>query len=355
MSDEMLVAPFPWFGGKRRVAQLVWQRFGQVRNYIEPFFGSGAVLLGRPQPFDGVETVNDLDGFVANFWRAVQADPEAVAHHADWPANENDLHARHIWLVERRDKLQTRLEGDAEFFDARIAGYWVWGMALWIGGEFCSGNGPWQSVDVDGVRELVNVGNAGQGVERRRLHLSNAGQGVKRQTLHLGTSGQDVKRQKLRSTIDDKKTIEGLINYLSDLSSRFRRVRVSCGDWSRVCTPSITTHHGITAMLFDPPYSDDAQRHSRIYTRDDLSVAHDVRRWCIENGNDPSLRIALCGYEGEHQMPSTWSCVAWKAHGGYAARNVDNMNSHRERIWFSPHCLQPDDAQPMLWEERDER
>jgi site-specific DNA-adenine methylase len=33
-------APFPWFGGKRRVAPVVWQRFGDVENYVEPFFGS---------------------------------------------------------------------------------------------------------------------------------------------------------------------------------------------------------------------------------------------------------------------------------------------------------------------------
>ena len=42
-----LDAPFPWFGGKRRVAPIVWQRFGDVQNYVEPFFGSGAVLLNR--------------------------------------------------------------------------------------------------------------------------------------------------------------------------------------------------------------------------------------------------------------------------------------------------------------------
>jgi site-specific DNA-adenine methylase len=36
-------SPFPWMGGKSRVADLVWDRFGNVPNYCEPFFGSGAV------------------------------------------------------------------------------------------------------------------------------------------------------------------------------------------------------------------------------------------------------------------------------------------------------------------------
>ena len=73
-----LDAPFPWFGGKRKVAEIVWDRFGPVDNYIEPFFGSGAVLLGRPQ-VQGVETANDKDGFVANVWRSMIHSPAEVA------------------------------------------------------------------------------------------------------------------------------------------------------------------------------------------------------------------------------------------------------------------------------------
>ena len=34
-------APFPWFGGKSKVSSIVWERFGDVQNYVEPFFGSG--------------------------------------------------------------------------------------------------------------------------------------------------------------------------------------------------------------------------------------------------------------------------------------------------------------------------
>jgi hypothetical protein len=58
----------------------------------------------------------------------------------------------------------------------------------------------------------------------------------------------------------------------------------------------------------------------------------------------------LCGYEGEHAMPSTWRTIAWKAQGGMAnqgtGRGRDNAN--RERIWCSPHCLEPT-TQMNLW------
>lgn len=45
--EVTLKAPFPYFGGKSKVAPLIWERFGVVSNYVEPFFGSGAVLLAR--------------------------------------------------------------------------------------------------------------------------------------------------------------------------------------------------------------------------------------------------------------------------------------------------------------------
>ncbi len=314
-----LKAPFPYFGGKSRATALVWPRFGAVKNYVEPFFGSGAMLLARPDGWVGTETVNDVDGLLSNFWRALKADPEATAHHADWPVNENDLHARHAWLVERKDSLQARLEGDPAFYDAQAAGWWVWGMACWIGAEFCSGKGPWHVQEIDGVRKLVHLGDVGQGVKRPRVHLRHAGQGVNRQR------------------------VEELTEYFGQLADRLARVRVCCGDWKRVCGATPTTTQGLTAMFLDPPYADTAKRDPKIYRIDSESVAHDVHEWALEHGDDPQMRVALCGYEGEHKMPRGWACVPWKASGGYGSRAAGRglANSHRERIWFSPHCLKP--------------
>ena len=34
---EVLKAPFPYFGGKAKVADLVWDRFGNVDNYVSPW------------------------------------------------------------------------------------------------------------------------------------------------------------------------------------------------------------------------------------------------------------------------------------------------------------------------------
>lgn len=309
-------APFPWFGGKSRVADLVWSRFGDVPNYCEPFFGSGAVLLGR-RGTPKIETINDLDGFVANFWRAVKTDPEAVAVAADNPVNEADLHARHMWLLKQRADITSHLMGDPDYYDAKMAGWWVWGLCCWIGSGWCSGTGPW--IEEDGRMVL---GDAGQGINRQLPHLGNAGHGINRKLPHLGDAGQ------------------GILDWMQRLADRLRRVRVCCGDWERICGPSVTTKRGITGVFLDPPYSDDADRADGLYASDSLTVAHSVRDWCLAHQDDPQMRIALCGYEGERELPG-WECVAWQAHGGFGSQGeqAGRANKHRERIWFSPACL----------------
>jgi hypothetical protein len=324
---EKLKAPFVYAGGKSTVAHVVWERFGNVPVYVEPFFGSGAVLLSRPHE-PGTETVNDIDSMICNFYRAVKHDPDAVAHHADWPAIENCLHARHLWLLGQKVSLQERLEGDPEYYDAKVAGWWVWGMALWIGGEFCSGKGPWASVNGRMVRT-----DTGQGVSRGLIHLGDAGRGVQRRLIHLGGTGRGVQRKLIQADLYD---------WMRALSERFRRVRVTCGDWSRICGPSPTYKTGICGVFLDPPYGALATRDT-VYTHDSHTVANDVRAWALTHGSNPLMRIALCGYVGEHEALQShgWDAYYWKAHGGYGnqSQGRGRDNAKREVIWFSPHCL----------------
>ena len=315
-SVDALKAPFPWFGGKSKVADLVWDRFGNVPNYIEPFFGSGAVLLGRPHA-PHTETINDLDCMVANFWRALQHDPDAVAYYADWPVNEADQHARHLWLVSQ-EEFRERMKVDPDFHDCKIAGWWVWGQCIWIGSGWCS-------------VQLPHLGDAGRGLNRQLPHLGDAGCGVHRKLPHLGDAGTG------EEWVSDRTS--GTLAYMRQLANRLRSVRVCCGDWSRICGPSPTFKHGITGVFLDPPYS--ADRNDTLYASDDMEVAHYVRQWAIENGDNPLLRIALCGYADEHAMPANWREIAWKARGGYGSQGEKRGrdNASLERVWFSPHCL----------------
>lgn len=132
--------------------------------------------------------------------------------------------------------------------------------------------------------------------------------------------------------------------WFARLSDRLRRVRVCCGDWSRICTPCVTFSHGLTAVFLDPPYA--TEKRDSVYCEDSFTVAHDVRKWCIENGDNPLLRIALCGYDEHSELEAHgWTPFYWKANGGYAnqgsAESQGKKNKLAETIFFSPHCLKP--------------
>ena len=293
-------APFPWFGGKSGAADLIWERIGPVANFVDPFCGSAALLLTCPYDVP-IITLNDADGFVANFWRAVATDPNEVATHLDWPVNEIDLFARHAWLVQQKKGLARQLEIDPFYYDAKIAGWWCWGACAWIGAGWCSGDGPW-SVENGEItnRKLPHLGDAGRGVNRKLPHLGDAGQGVNRKLPHLGDAGQG----------------DHLYTYMSALCAALRHARVACGDWSRVVTPSVTTRHGITGVVLDPPYGEGEQEYSA-GGNSDKGLAERVWRWAIDHGDDPLFRIAVCAYDDGRALPNGWTKVRWAARKGY--------------------------------------
>jgi DNA adenine methylase len=70
---------FGWYGGK--FSHLAWllPLLPTCHHYCEPFAGSGAVLLNRaPSP---VETYNDIDGEVVNFFRILRDQPDEITRH----------------------------------------------------------------------------------------------------------------------------------------------------------------------------------------------------------------------------------------------------------------------------------
>jgi len=360
---KRLKAPFPYFGGKGAIAHRVWSMLGDVENYIEPFCGSAAVLLARPHP-PRVETVNDIDCMIANFWRATQQAPERVAQHCNWPVNEADLHARHKYLVgvgrnratKRIAEFRERMRSDPEFSDAKIAGWWAWGACCWIGGAWCIANqdgkagrpglrpelgkprGLNQRTPTPAMPRLEGCqGGLGVGVHRK-LDMPTAG---RPQLADAYSRGRGVHGHDEAGTCAER--LAWLVDWFGQLRDRLRAVRVCCGDWSRVCSSdSVTVRIGTTGVFLDPPYSAAAGRSTHLYASDDLDVAHQVRDWCLDRGRDCRMRIVLAGYEGEGHEPleqAGWNVESWETQGGYANRNSENVNRKRERLWSSPACL----------------
>ncbi len=330
--------PFPYFGGKRNVAGVVWERLGLDADvYTEPFAGSLAVLLARPGGAARWETVNDIDGCLTNFWRAVRADPDQVAKIADYPVSEIDLHARHAYLIRGRADLTEKLIADPHYYDVERAAWWVWGACLWLGGGWCADSS--MCVNQEGSKKQIPQINQNNGVG---LAMREAPE-TRRQIPALNQNAQTGINTRSVCT-----TSGGVLRWFNELADRLRHVRICCGDFARVLTPTVTENmggSGVTAVFLDPPYCQaTAGRNNNLYAMETESSTP-AREWAIAHGDDHRYRIAICGYDGEHDMPDGWDCYEWTARGGYGnagkGATIAKANRKRERIWFSPHCLKP--------------
>lgn len=329
MSDR---APFPWFGGKSAIASEVWPRFGKPTQYIEPFFGSGAVLLAAAKPAS-LEVVGDLNGFLANFWRAVKHQPGEAARWADYPVSHVDLGARHGWLMAQRDRLGAELQDPNWPGDAQVAGWWLWGQCCWIGSGWCE----WDGTPGNGAAardQVPAISKVGQGIHAQGQipHASDAGMGIQAagQIPSITEPGRHVhglKNADMGAGVTaDLLTSSGRVAWawLHRLAARLERVRVVHGEWSRC----LNHHYGAedTAVFLDPPY----RGYGALYGAE--AVADEVAAWAAEHAH---LRVALCGHVGDYDLPG-WEVLRWRRPRlSYSGGETTD----REAIWFSPPCL----------------
>ncbi|MDD5459707.1 MAG: DNA adenine methylase [Phycisphaerae bacterium] len=296
--DTNLKAPFPYFGGKSKVADVVWSYLGDVKQYIEPFFGSGAVLLKRPPTkLDKVyEIVNDKDGFIANVWRSLVFSPDEVAKWCDWPVNHADLNARRKSLIANERRLIDSLQNDPDWHDPKMAGYWIWAASCWIGSGLTRPNA---TPHLTGDR----------GVQTKIPHLTGD---------------------------------RGVYQWMRALHARLRNVKVVCGDWKRVCGGNWQDNNKPVGMFFDPPYATKGRDES-IYHHDSMTVGKEVEAWVLERGANQNYRIVVAGYDDEYTslLKAGWDIHEWSANGGYAnmAKVKGKLNRHRERLFISPYCI----------------
>jgi len=65
-----------YYGGKWKLAPWIISHFPEHQNYVEPCGGAASVLLQKPR--SPLETVNDLDGNVVNFFRVLRDQPDEL-------------------------------------------------------------------------------------------------------------------------------------------------------------------------------------------------------------------------------------------------------------------------------------
>jgi DNA adenine methylase len=102
--------PFTYFGGKTSIAERIAALLPAHEHYVEPFAGSLAVLLAKRPGH--METVNDLDGDLMNFWQVLRDRPQDLErvcaltphsraeHQLSYEPAASDLErARRIWIT----------------------------------------------------------------------------------------------------------------------------------------------------------------------------------------------------------------------------------------------------------------
>lgn len=108
----MTLAPFAYYGGKAGMARRIVDLMPPHRVYIEPFFGSGAVLFAKPPAVH--EIVNDADHNIVTFFRVLREQPEELERvcvltpHARAEYQAADL-AEQLDDVERARRLWVRI------------------------------------------------------------------------------------------------------------------------------------------------------------------------------------------------------------------------------------------------------
>ena len=342
-----LVAPFPYYGGKSRWAATVWEALGSVEVYAEPFAGSLAVLLRRPNP-KGREVVCDLDGHVVNFWRALRADPGAVAYYADYPSFHDDLTARHRWLVWWGRERSELLTQDPDFHDAKAAGWWCWGISNWIGGGFCQ---------APPGRQMPSLASdhGGRGVQPARRSIpsiqgkNHGARGVAVARDCIPDATYPTKAPKMGGVRDGGTGVQAirvgaferigdgsrLAPWFDALAQRLAKVVVVRRSWESILTPSILMQlpaggQPPVGVFLDPPYRKDG-RHRELYAQDADDVAEASWRWAVEHGE--TYRVAYACTHGDVDLPAGWTEESLSFQGGWSIRGK------RDAVLFSPACL----------------
>jgi DNA adenine methylase len=295
---------FTYFGNKEHVAKRIWELFGQTDSFVEAFCGCASVLLACPSDIKHRwECLNDFDCHIANVFRSVKYHPEAVVEAAYGPRTEVDLHTRHDWLITHAEALRQHILSDPKACDPELAGWWIWGINLWIGGGWCS---------EAALKWKQKPGHRNQGLLTAR------------KKPELGSNGT---RGIFHGRGDRRAIIEAMVQAVSD---RLIDVTICYGDFERVLTPSYTTQFGTCAVLLDPPYKGD-----KTYAQDVKGTWARAQDWFLAHYQDPQFRIILCG--NSHDWPDPPDDVRVYKYNRTMA-GMDHSNAE-EALWISKHCV----------------
>jgi len=225
--------PFRWYGGKYGHLDWLLPLLPRTSQYIEPFGGSAAVLLNRKP--SNVETYNDIDGDVVNFFKQ---------------------------LRENRDELLRRI-------------------ALT----------PFSRQELAEAVERNNDGELSE-LERARLFFVRAGQ-TRSGLAQEATPGRWAycKKTSRRNMSGAVSRWHGRLDDLHDTTDRLRRVQIE----SKPAIEVIERHDDEDALFYcDPPYPHEARGDTNSYG---FEMTDDEHRDLAATLHECEGKVAISSYQ----------------------------------------------------------
>jgi len=349
---------FTWFGCKKKVVDLVWNAWGpEVKLTAEPFAGTAVVTLNPPD-WSNVKNryLNDYNCYIANVFRSVLYDKDAVAYHAAHPRLEIDLHMIHDYLYAQghcagglRDLLRTSITAH----DAILAGWWVWGCNNWLGGLWgeCS-------IKVDDLAKFNTDLNEFYGenklVGTKRQKLNHRNQlteqlvGTKRQKLNhinmcteqlVGTGRNKLThRNQLTERISDVPRLQHITDLVDKIYWGLRDCKILNGDFERLLTDSYLDS-SCNGIFLDPPYPETGESGTYGSKNTEQDTFSRAIKWFLDKRNDKNKRIVFACQEHNLvsiDLPTDVRVIKWSRCGGYAQDKKEDR--HTEVMLVSKHC-----------------
>jgi DNA adenine methylase len=286
-------SPFPWFGGKQRLADDLIALFPPHDVYVEVFGGGGSVLFSKASTT--LDVYNDLDDGLVTFFRMLRDRPEDLV-----PLLELTPYARAEWLECR----QTWRRAEDEVERARR---WFVVATQTFGGMI--GRDPEREALRTGWRSEKSLGRGWGGERLGRMHLSRAASNANR------------------------------VDHIWRFVDRMRRVQVEQLDW-RDCLEKYDQPAAV--FYLDPPYVPTTRRGGG-YNHELTPEEHEelverilsLEGVAIVSGYDHPIYAPLVERGGFVRHTFGVWCTA-------AQRSADAARDRRlEVIWASPRAAAP--------------
>lgn len=311
-------SPFPWFGGKQKLASDLVALFPPHDLYIEVFGGGASVLFSKPPTT--LDVYNDLDQGLVTFFRVLRDAPERLV-----PLLELTPYARAEWQHCRESWRDEGLD------DVERARRWFVIATQSFGGMVARGREGW---DATGVR-------VGEAAWRRELRAAGGPAGWKldrhpngERHHGRGWGGERLGRMHLSRAASNANRVDHIWRFVE----RMRLVQIECIDW-RDCLKRYD--HETALFYLDPPYIPETRRaggyNHELTPEDHAELVRRVlalRGVAIVSGYDHEIYAPLVneGGFGRHEH-SVWSTAGRRSAGDKRDRRV-------EVIWASPRAAQ---------------